>query len=221
MMKTYGATPYRQYAVCGWMVMAMAILTGGEPTSARAEEGPPQQAGSQGSSQCGPVLPSKSSQGELEGIQIESSDIGLYELFFSQVVHADEVQRIDHPQIDFIRGYCYRNVLIVVRQDVKTPRPTGWVQVNFSVSDVGDVQKRIEQASRDSDLATVDEAERRKVVRLRFKPDVPRNNCRVDRLEVNGPEGFMIGFDEFKEGSCKNPDSTSQKENRDHNRPHH
>jgi hypothetical protein len=203
------------------MVMAMAILTGGEPTSARAEEGPPQQASSQGSSQCGPVLPSKSSQGELEGIQIESSDIGLYELFFSQIVHADEVQRIDHPQIDFIRGYCYRNMLIVIRQDLKTPRPTGWVQVNFSVSDVGDVQKRIEQALRDSDLATVDEAERRKVVRLRFKPDVPRNNCRVDRLEVNGPEGFMIGFDEFKEGSCKNPDSTSQKENRDHNRPHH
>lgn len=221
MMNAYGATPYRQYVVCGWMVMAMAILTGGEPTGAHAEEGPPQQAGSQGSSQCGPVLPSKSSQGELEGIQIESSDIGLYERFFSQILHADEVQHIDHPQIDFIRAYCYRNTLIVVRQDLKTPRPTGWVQINFSVADVGDVQKRIEQALRDSDLATVDEAERRKVVRLRFKPDVPRNNCRVDRLEVNGPEGFMIGFDHVKDGSCKNPDSTSQKENREHNRPHH
>jgi hypothetical protein len=201
--------------------MAMAILTGGEATNAHAEEGSPQQAGLQGSSQCGPMLPSKSSQGELEGIQIESSDIGLYELFFSQIVHANEVQRIDHPQIDVIRGYCYRNMLIVIRQDLKTPRPTGWVQVNFSVSDVGDVQKQIEQALRDSDLATVDEAERRKVVRLRFKPDVPRNNCRVDRLEVNGPEGFMIGFDQFKAGSCKRTDDRPQKDNQEHNRPHH
>lgn len=201
--------------------MAMAILAGGELTSARAEEGPPQQAGSQGSTQCGPVLSSKSSQGELEGIQIESSDIGLYERFFSQIVHADEVQRIDHPQIDFIRAYCYRNTLIVVRQDLKTPRPTGWVQVNFSVADVGEVQKRFEQALRDSDLATIDEAERRKVVRLRFKSDVPRNNCRADRLEVNGPEGFMIGFDQLRQGSCKGTDNQPQKDNQEHNRPCH
>lgn len=187
----------------------------------RAEEGQPQQAGSQGHSQCGPSLPSASLRSELEGIQIETSDIGLYELFLSQVLHADEVQRIDHPQVDFIRGYCYRNVLIVVRQDIKTPRPTGWVQLNFAVAEVGEVQQQLEQALQESDLAKTADAERRKVVHLRMKPDVPRNNCRVDRLEVNGPEGFMIGFDRIKEGSCKRVDDRPQQENREHNRPHH
>ena len=199
----------------------MMVALAGSGTTVRADDVQLQQAGLQGDSKCAPSLPSASSRSELEGIQIETSDIGLYELFLSQALHADEVQRIDHPQVDFIRGYCYRNVLIVVRQDVRTPRPTGWVQLNFSVADVGDVQKQIEQALRDSDMAKLADAERTKVIRLRFKPDVPRNNCRVDRLEVNGPEGFVIGFDQFKEGSCKTADNRPQKENQEHNRPHH
>jgi hypothetical protein len=200
--------------------MVMVALPG-SGTIVRAEEGTPQLAGSQSYSKCEPSLPWASSRSELEGIQMETSDIGLYELFLSQVLQADEVQRIDNPQVYYIRSYCYRDVLIVVRQDVKTPRPTGWVQVNFSVADVGDVQKQIEQALRDSDVAKLDDAERAKIARLRFKPDVSRNNCRVDRLEVNGPEGFMIGFDQFKEGSCKRAEDRPQKENREHNRPHH
>ena len=219
-MKRYSLGRESHFMVSAWLVMVMAILANGE-TTVRAEEGPSSQTGSQGYSRCGPSLPSGSSRSELEGIQLETSDIGLYELFFSHVVQADEVQRIDHPQIDFIRGYCYRNVLMVVRQDVKTPRPTGWVQVNFSVASVGDVQKEIEQALRDSDVAKLTDAERAKVVRLRLKPDVPRSNCRVDRLELNGPEGFMIGFDQFKEGSCKRADDRPQKENPEPNRPHH
>lgn len=192
---------------------------GSSGTAVRAEEVQPHQVTVPSHSMCGGAL-SVASGGELEGVQIETGDIRLYELFFSQVLHADEVQRIDHPQVDFIRGYCYRNVLIVVRQDLKMPRPTGWVQVNFAVADVGEVQQQVEHALRESNVAKLDEPEWTKVVRLRFKPDVPRSDCRVDRLEVNGPEGFMIGFDEFKEGSCKRPDR-GQKENQEHNRPHH
>lgn len=220
MMKAHCTTSYRQDAVCGWIVLVMVALAG-NGTIVRAEERQPQQAEPQGSSQCGSMLPLASSQGELEGVQVETSDIGVYEVFFSQALHADEVQRIDHPQVDFIRGYCYRNVLIVVRQDIKTPHPTGWVQLNFAVADVREAQQELEQALRESDLSKLDDAERRKVVRLRFKSDVPRNNCRVDRLEVNGPEGFMIGFDQFKEDSCRRADDRPQKENREHHRPHH
>lgn len=220
LMNGYSMRPQWHFVVWAWIVMVMVALLG-SGTTVRAEEGPPEQASSQGHSKCGPSLPSASSRSELEGIQIETSDIGLYELFLSQVVHADEVQRIDHPQIDFIRGYCYRNVLIVVRQDVKTPRPTGWVQVNFSVADVGDVQKQIERALRDSDVAKLDDAERAKVVRLRLKSDVSRSNCRAARLEVSGPEGFMIAFDQFKEGSCKTEGKETQSKSGDHDRPHH
>jgi hypothetical protein len=206
--------------VWAWMVIVTAILACGG-TIVRAEEGTSPLAGSQSFAKCAPSLPLTSSRSELEGVQIETADIGLHELFFSQVLQADEVQRIDHPQIDSIRGYCYRNVLIVVRQDIKTPRPTGWVQVNFSVADVGDVQQQLEQALRDSDVAKLSDAERKKVVRLRFKSDVPRNNCRVDRLEANGPEGFMIGFDQVKKDSCKRTDDRSEEEKREHDRPHH
>jgi hypothetical protein len=172
-------------------------------------------------SMCGSSSRVEPSHDQLEGVQIETSDIGLYEHLFTQVLHAEEVQRIDHPQVDHLRGYCYRNMLIVVRQDINTPRPTGWVQVNFSVADVGILQQELEQALRESDLAQLDVAERTKIVRLRLKPDVPRNRCRVTRLEVNGPEGFMIGFDQVKEGSCKADGQPNQSDNRDPHRPHH
>lgn len=203
-----------------WISVVVVSLFAGEK-ALRGEDMQVQPANLQSDAVCGTSPPSASSPPELAGLQIETSDIGLHERFFLQALHAPEVQRIDHPQVDLIRGYCYRNVLIVVRQDIKTPRPTGWVQLNFAVADVGMVQQQLEQALRDSDLAKVDEAERKKVVRLRYKPDVPRNNCRVDRLEVNGPEGFMIGFDQVKKDSCKRADDQPQKENREFNRPHH
>jgi multidrug efflux pump subunit AcrB len=76
------------------------------------------------------------------------------------------------------------------------------MQVNFSVADVADIQRQLERALRESRLATLDDAERTKIVRLRLKSDVPRNNCRVDRLEVTGPEGFMMGFNQYKAGTC-------------------
>ena len=66
-----------------------------------------------------------------EGVQIETADITLYELFFETVLQAQRVQTMEHPQVDRLRGYCYRDVLIVVRQDLKSARPTGWVQITF------------------------------------------------------------------------------------------
>ena len=200
-----------------WTVVALVVLIG-SGTTVWTDDTEARQASSPSDSLC---VPSASSHGDLEGVQVETSDIGLHERFFLQVLHAREVQRIDHPQIDFLRSYCYRNVLIAIRQDVKTPRPTGWIQVNFSVADVGEVQQELERALRESDVAKLDDAERTKVVRLRFKPDVPRNNCRVARLEVNGPEGFMLGFDQIKEGSCKTEEQTIQRDNQDQPRQHH
>src|SRR5262245_6901682 len=82
----------------------------------------------------------------LEGVQIETADIQSHELLFETILKARPVLRIDHPQVDHLRGYCYRDVLIVVRQDLKTARPTGWVQVNFVVSDTAAVKEEIERA---------------------------------------------------------------------------
>jgi hypothetical protein len=134
----------------------------------------------------------------LEGVQIETSDITLYEQFFEAVLQVPVVQRADHPQADRLRGYCYRGLLIVVRQDLRTPRPTGWVQINFIVSNVAAVQEEIERVYRGSSISQLAEAERAKIVRFRFKPDVMRGDRRVARFEVAGPEGFMIGFDQDK-----------------------
>jgi len=139
--------------------------------------------------------------GSLEGfesVQVETSDITRYEQFFESVLHAPVVQSLDHPQVDNLRGYCYRGVLIVIRQDLRTPRPTGWVQINFMVSDVAAMQGELEQAYRASSVYQLSEEDRTKIVRFRLKPDVMRGGRQVIRLEVAGPEGFMIGFDQDK-----------------------
>jgi hypothetical protein len=133
-----------------------------------------------------------------ESVQVETSDIKRHEQFFESVLHAPAVQSMDHPQVDSLRGYCYRGVLIVVRQDLRTPRPTGWVQINFMVSDVAALQGELEQAYRASSVYQLSEEDRAKVVRFRLKPDVMRGDRQVIRLEVAGPEGFMIGFDQDK-----------------------
>jgi hypothetical protein len=145
-----------------------------------------------------------------EGVQIEAADITLYELFFETILQAPRVQTMEHPQVDRLRGYCYRDLLIVVRQDLKNSRPAGWVQINYAVSDVAAVQQELEQAYRASPVAQRDETERNKIVRFRLKSDVRRGDCRAARLEVGGPEGFMIGFDQFKAGSCKNNEPPSE-----------
>lgn len=133
-----------------------------------------------------------------QSVQVETSDITRYEQFFERVLHAPVVQSLDHPQVDRLRGYCYRGVLIVVRQDLRTPRPTGWVQINFAVSDVAAVQADVEGAYRASTLAQLAEEERTKIVRFRLKPEVSRGHRKAIRFEVTGPEGFMIGFDQYK-----------------------
>lgn len=133
-----------------------------------------------------------------ESVQVETSDITRHEQFFESVLHAQVVQSLDHPQVDIVRGYCYRGVLIVIRQDLRTPRPTGWVQINFTVSDVAALQGELEQAYRASSVYQLSEGDRAKIVRFRLKPDVMRGGRQVIRLEVADPEGFMIGFDQVK-----------------------
>ncbi len=130
-----------------------------------------------------------------ENIQIETADIHLHEQLFESVLHAPLVQRLDHPQTDHIRAYCYRQVLIVVRQDLRTPRPSGWVQLNYVVSDVAALQQELESAARTA-FAALDAEAREQIVRFRLKPGVMRNHRKVDRLEVYGPEGLLIGFDQ-------------------------
>ncbi|HEX9156332.1 MAG TPA: hypothetical protein VF819_12240 [Nitrospira sp.] len=131
-------------------------------------------------------------------MQVETSDIGLFEQFFEGVLQVPVVQRADHPQADRLRGYCYRGLLIVVRQDLRTTRPAGWVQLNFRVPDVAAVKEEIERIYRGSSISQLAEGERAKIVRFRFKPDVMRGDRRVARFEIGGPEGFMIGFDQDK-----------------------
>lgn len=142
---------------------------------------------------CGPAA----AEG-FSNIQIETSDITLHERLFEQVFHASSIQRLDHPQTDLIRIYCLRNVVVSIRQDLRTPRPTGWVQINFWVADVASLQETLQSAVRDSSLAQLTETDREKIVRFRMKPGVMRGNRKVDRLEVYGPEGFLIGFDQPK-----------------------
>jgi len=131
-------------------------------------------------------------------VQVETTDIALFEKFFESVLRAPLVQRADHPQADRLRGYCYRGVLVVVRQDLRMARPSGWVQLNFRVSDVAKVQEEIEGEYRTSSVSQLEEADRIKIVRFRLKPDVMRGDRKVARYEVGGPEGFMIGFDQDK-----------------------
>ncbi|MBX3331968.1 MAG: hypothetical protein KF722_16300 [Nitrospira sp.] len=133
--------------------------------------------------------------GTFENIQIETADIHLHEQLFESVLHASLVQRLDHPQTDRIRAYCYRQILVVIRQDLRTPRPTGWVQLNFLVNDVAALQQELEATARTA-LATLDIAKREPIARFRLKPGVMRNHRKVDRLEVYGPEGLLIGFDQ-------------------------
>jgi CRISPR/Cas system-associated endoribonuclease Cas2 len=129
-------------------------------------------------------------------IQIETSDITLHERLFEQVFHAASVERLDHPQTDLIRIYCLREVVVTIRQDLRHPRETGWVQINFWVKDVASIHETLQLAVRESSLAQLPEKDRDKIVRFRMKPNVMRGHRKVDRLEVYGPEGFLVGFDQ-------------------------
>jgi hypothetical protein len=169
-----------------FLLLAIGIPVQAAEPSHRHESGPA----------CG-AQPDFITAARFEGVQLETSDIAPYELLFEGVLKAQVVFKVDHPQVDHLRGYCYRDVLVVIRQDLKTPRPTGWVQINFAVPDVSMVKGELEQ---------VLSAAQAPFARLRFKPDVPRSNCRVSRLELSGPDGFMIGFDQVKPETCKGPE---------------
>lgn len=163
------------------VIVGMGLLWWLAATSARAEEHPA----------CGPAA----AEG-FSNIQIETSDMTLHERLFEQVFHASSIERLDHPQTDVIRIYCLRDVVVTVRQDLRHPRQTGWVQINFWVKDVASIHETLQSAVRESSLAQLAEADRDKVVRFRMKPNVMRGHRKVDRLEVYGPEGFLIGFDQ-------------------------
>ena len=147
---------------------------------------------------CTAAIQGPASLEGFESVQVETSDIRRHEQFFETVLHASLAQSVDHPQVDSLRGYCYRGVLIVDRQDLRTPRPTSWVQVNFTVSDVAAVKEGVEGSYRASTLSQLAEEEGIKIVRFRLKPEVSRGNRKAIRFEVTGPEGFMIGFDQYK-----------------------
>jgi hypothetical protein len=159
---------------------------------------------------CVSVSADASASDRFDGVQVETSDIALFEQFFGSVLKAPLVQHADHPQADRLRGYCYRGVLVVVRQDLRTTRPTGWVQLNFSVPDVASVREEIERVYRTSPVAQLAEAEQSKIVRFRFKSSVMRGNRHVMRLEVAGPEGFMIGFDQSQPSSSEGSVQSNQ-----------
>ena len=147
---------------------------------------------------CTSTTRDQDSQDRFDGIQVETADIVLFEQFFETILQAPVVQRADHPAADRLRGYCYRGVLVVVRQDLRRVRPAGWVQLNFRVPDVKALQAELERKYQQSTVAQLAEAEREKIIRFRYKPDVMRGNRQVARFEVAGPEGFMIGFDQAK-----------------------
>ena len=175
-------------------VLAATMAWADEPPQTRHHQA---DAGSQERS-CKAATQDPAALDRFDGVQLETSDISLFEQFFEAVLQTPLVQHADHPQADRLRGYCYRGVLIVVRQDLRTVRPTGWVQLNFRVSDVAAVQEEIERVYRASPVSQLGEADRIKIVRFRFKPDVMRGDRKVSRFEVAGPEGFMIGFDQAK-----------------------
>ena len=161
-------------------IVGTALLCWLFPTHAYGDEPPA----------CGP-----SATEGFSNIQIETSDITLHERLFEQVFHAKTIQRLDHPQTDLIRIYCLRDVVVAIREDLRHPRQTGWVQINFWVKDVRSTHETLQSAVRES-LSQLAEADREKIVRFRMKPGVMRGQRKVDRLEVYGPEGFLIGFDQ-------------------------
>lgn len=190
----------RSAAQVGFLIAMLVLLWPGsapadETNAPHVHDGAAQeQTRVESEERCGPA----SSGDALEGLQVETSDIKLFEGFFEAVLHAKPVLKKDHPEKDMLRGYCYRNVLIVVRQDVRQPRPTGWIQINFSEQNVGNLQSELERALHESPLSKLEESERSKIVRFKLKSDVKRGHRRAERLEVGGPEGFMIGFDQYK-----------------------
>jgi hypothetical protein len=175
-------------------MLAIGIVGAEEPAQSRHHQS---DAGSREAA-CKQAAADSAASEAFDGIQVETSDIGLFEQFFQVILQAPLIQHAEHPHADRLRGYCYRGVRVVVRQDLRTARPAGWVQLNFRVSDVSAVQQEIEQHFHVSSIARLSEAERNRIVRFRFKADVMRGEQKVARFEVAGPEGFMIGFDQVK-----------------------
>lgn len=151
--------------------------------------------------QCAVEVSDTGEEPSLESVQVETSDLRLYERFFERFLGAHLVFAMDHPLVDQIRTYCYHKVAIAIRQDLKTPRPTGWVQINFLVDDLATVEQELKEAGQR--LAVSEPGTSGEPYPIRIKKGVPRNRCRVDRVEISGPEGFMIGFHHLHKETCR------------------
>ncbi len=153
--------------------------------------------------QCARGVPAPDDEPSLESVQVETTDLRLYERFFEQFLGARLLFSMDHPLVDRIKTYCYHHLLITIRQDLKTPRITGWVQVNFVVRDLETLKQEMEEAGRR--LASSEPGVSGEPYPIRVKRGIPRNLCRVDRLELVGPEGFLIGFNQIHKETCRPP----------------
>lgn len=163
--------------------------------------------------QCTPGVSNTGGDLSLESVQVETSDLRLYERFFERFLGAHLIFTMDHPLVDQIRTYCYHEVVIAIRQDLKTPRPTGWVQINFLVDDLATVEQELKEAGQR--LAVSEPGTSGEPYPIRIKKSVPRNRCRVDRVEISGPEGFMIGFNQIHKETCR-PRMSSRSGNDSH-----
>jgi len=179
-----------------------------ETSSARSHGKHAQQDRSPSEERCGTVRDPSTT---VEGVQVETSDMNLFEQFFESILQAKTVLKKDHPQKDILRGYCFREFLIVIRQDLQHPHAAGWVQINFAEQDAARVQQELQRALEQSPVFKLEEAERNKIVRFKLKPDVKRGNRKAIRLEVFGPEGFMVGFNQYQEAGDRTPESPASR----------
>ena len=89
----------------------------------------------------------------------------------------------------------------MVRQDLRTVRPTGWVQLNFWVSDVGGAGRDRAGSTASSVLLNW----RRRIGAKSFVFGSSRTSCagieRSPTWKSPDPEGFMIGFDQANDSS--------------------
>lgn len=86
------------------VMLAMATAWADEPDQSRRHQA---DAGVQ-ERPCTSVSGDASASDRFDGVQVETSDIALFEQFFGSVLKAPLVQHADHPQADRLRGYCYQ-----------------------------------------------------------------------------------------------------------------
>ena len=85
---------------CQVSVIAILGALVGPLTMVWADESRSTTDGKEKQSACLPGRDSRCTGNDLQGIQVETSDVKTYEQFFSQALRAPEVERVDHPERD-------------------------------------------------------------------------------------------------------------------------